>query len=613
MLVQCRSLLICASVCITFLFTQALFANEAAQSEQPIEDNIGDVLLPPPPPAGLMDAYNESSGPSQFMAGDVAVLVVLPESDGSIEPSSEDWTQSQINQVTQQLQSAVDWWVEQLPQAQLHFHLEVQVVPTGYEPITHNLQEEGLWIGDVLGRMGYSGNYFERAYAAAYDIRRQKGTDWATLIFVANSDNAATGRFTDGKFGYAYINGPFMVLSSDSGSYGAHRLAPVAAHELGHIFGALDQYSAAQIPCNRRSGYLDAPTSNSDVDGCPSDLPSIMRSPLSAYKNNDIDPSALAQIGYYDGDEDGIIDPLDTTPTLQLDPVVPPIPGQRPRFSGQSSDAGYPSARLRTVSINIIERVEYRINNGPWQFAIPDDGAFDSTEEQFYTEAPLYDGEYHIEFRAINSAGINSDISDLTVEVSGIGNQPDYRIQVPETSNTGEISVLLQAPADTQAVQVSTDPLFNDVAWHPYADTMTYRLDAETDGVQYIYVRFRDAAGYESSVYAQQMLLDTRPPIGQIGIEHAPIPRAILDAEDNGSGVVAMEVHVKTHDASWQAFATEDAGQANESTGAWLPYTATISLPPETTSVRVRFRDAAGNISPFIAAQTGIYLPLIVR
>lgn len=586
--------------------------NSPEVDRQGIEVHAGDALVPPPPPAGLADIYDEPAGPSQFMAGSVAVLAILPESDGSIDPSQENWTSADINTVTQQLQAALDWWETQLPDARLRFSLEVHVVPTAFEPITHGLHDEGLWIGDVLGRMGYSGNYFERAYAAAYDLRHQRGTDWATIIFVANSATTSTGRFNDGKFGYAYVNGPFMVLTSDSGSYGMNRLAPVVAHEMGHIFGALDQYKEAHIPCDRRSGYLDVPTSNSQVGGCLTNLPSIMLSPLSAFTDGAVDPSARAQVGYYDSNENGVIDPLDTMPILQLDPVEPVQPGQRPYLSGQSLDIGFPSPRHRTVSINAIDRVEYRIDGGPWYLVSPHDGAFDGSVESFHLEAPLYDGTHRLEFRAINSIGIHSAVSSLEVTVDGVGTQPNYHVQASEVSNSRVIALALEGPEDTQAVQISTDPLFSNVSWQPYTNTFSYQLETDQDGMQHFYVRFRDAAGYTSSVYPLHILLDTQPPTGRIEFERGMLPRAILVAEDQGSGVELVEVQITNGDDTWNILDGENAVRLNNQAAVWFPYTPEVLLPPKTTGVRVRFRDAAGNISEYLNAQARVMLPIIV-
>jgi hypothetical protein len=572
----------------------ASFATAHVSQSESVDHLITDTFTPPPPPdlAGGQPAV----GPSQFMAGDVAVRLILPESNGHYEPSTEDWTTEQIETITQQARSGLDWWEEHLPLAQLRFHLEVHVVPTGYEPINHRLVEEELWIKDVLGQLGYTDrSYFNRAYTAAYDLRRQQGSDWATTIFVVNSANDQDGRFVDGYFAYAYIGGPFLVLTSDNSSYGIDRLNLVLAHELGHTFGALDQYSAAGTPCDRRSGYLNAPTSNSQVGGCQTNLPSIMLDPTAAFPIGAIDPSAQAQVGYRDSDADGIIDPLDTTPTLVIESVSAAQAGQRPVITGNSADSPHPSPTQTDVSLNTITRIEYRIDDGAWQLANPDDGAFDTLSEQFWFEPPVYDGIHQLEIRALNRIGNSSSSNSVMVNISGIGSQPEYRITTPTVSNSQIITLSVDGSAQIQAIQIHTEARCGDSSWQPYSNTLTYHLDSDEDGLKTFYVCFRDEQGRLSLAYPQHVLLDTQAPTGEIQLQTGAVPRALLSAVDIGSGVSEVELRINGGEAIWQTYQPE------------------IMLPNQTNAVRVRFRDVAGNVSPVIEAGSirTFFVPLV--
>jgi hypothetical protein len=321
-----------------------------------------------------------------------------------------------------------------------------------------------------------------------------------------------------------------------------------------------------------------------------------MREPIAAYSTGAIDPSALAQIGYRDSDGDGLLDPLDTTPSFQLDQLVPPAPGLRPLLSGRGWDEPLPSPSRQPRTINTITSFEYRVAGGPWQAAEPADGAFDSDDERFALTAPLYDGSYALELRAVNSAGNTSAIVSAGVTVSGIGPQPSYSVSGPAVSNSAQVELLLEAPAGTQAVQASSDPLFRDAAWQPYSEWQPYRL-ADHDGMQLVHVRFRDGNGRSSLAYQQRITLDRQPPTGSVQLLSGQQVRAEVSASDNLSGVEAMEVQV-------------NSGAAN-----WRPYSAELPLPADATSVRVRLRDAAGNVSPPIEASGGFeaHLPLVVR
>jgi hypothetical protein len=291
----------------------------AANGDEPL---TGDARRVPARPTRITVAGNDPrpgpDQPSAFMAGRVAVQLVFVESDGGAEPSTEDWQPDQVTAIEQQVAAALKWWGTRLPNARLSFDLIRTIATSRYEPVAHDLNSEGVWIGDTLTRLGYGGaSYFDQAYAADEALRQERDADWATTIFIANSADDGDGRFADGMFAYAYINGPFMVLTSDAGPYGTSQMAPVATHELGHIFGALDQYASASTPCNLQSGYLAVPTTNSQANNCGTRFVCIMLDPMAAYPTGQLDKSALGQIGYRDSDGDGLPDPLDTTAAQQ--------------------------------------------------------------------------------------------------------------------------------------------------------------------------------------------------------------------------------------------------------------------------------------------------------
>jgi hypothetical protein len=527
--------------------------------------------------------------PSAFMAGRVAVQAIFIESDGAADPSTEDWTPAQIATIRGHIGAALDWWRARLPNARLSFDLTTRVVGSRYEPITYDLSGEGLWIGDALQRMGFPGmNYFDQAYAADDALRHERKTDWATTIFVVNSEHDDDGRFAGGMFAYAYIGGPFLVITSDAGPYGTVQLAPVATHELGHIFGALDQYDAAQVACTQESGYLSIPTTNSQLGDCGTHFMSIMLDPLPAYIGGQVDPSALGQIGYRDRQNNGLPDPLETTPALQVTVTEPPDAG-RPVVAGPVIDQPYPSSFEQAATINTIVRVEYRADGGDWIALPAADGAYDGVSESITATLPLYDGQHSVELRAINSVGAASPLIKQSVTVSGIGAEPDYAAEAPDLSNSAEITITLAAPAGSSA-QISEDPFFKAVAWAPAAANVGLRL-GPTDGPHTLYIRFRDHSGVESPPFLRTIELDRAPPSGHALIHGGAAPWIEIQAEDSGSGVAAVQIDG----------------------GAWQPFRQAVPIPRNMVSIQVRLRDAAGNVSnPLPTMHSGpIYLPLI--
>lgn len=589
---------IVAFALVLLVFTAILAPTALAHPAVTQDPPHDDALVAPPRSAALLAGTDDLRGPSQFMAGKVAVLAVLPESNGSIDPSREDWTPEQIEAVRAQIQAALDWWTARLPLAELSFQLRVQVVPSAYEPTSRGLEEEGLWVGDTLRRLGFDGpSYFDQAYFAADALRDELGADWGTVLFVPNSANGS-GYLADGRFAYAYINGPFLVVTSGAGGYGADDLAPVVAHELGHTFGALDQYAGARVGCERRSGYLNTPSSNSQYNGCGTRFPSIMLEAIGAYKAGLVDSSALHQLGYRDSDDDGIIDPLDTAPAIELQQNSLASSTARPVLRGVTRDVPFPSAFQTDVTLHTVSAVEFRVDAGPWLPAVPADGAFDSAHEAFSAELPVYDGSYNVEVRARNSAGTTSELAARRIDVTWIGPAPSYKVSVPALTASPEITLRLDAPATTQGVQVSEDASFAGAKWLPYSPTLGYTL-APGDGRRTLYVRFRDQFALASLPAAVPVVLDTMPPSGSAMRSAATSNKLLLSASDESSAVVDVELSV--------------GGEAPR----WLPYASQLELPPLTDDapLSVRFRDAAGNVSSPVAAGVGyrVALPLVRR
>jgi hypothetical protein len=587
-----RSLLLLVLVC--FLAPLWRPSNSSAASD----DNslAGDALFPPSRPTlatsdtPLPTLYQ----PSAFLAGRVAVQIIFVESNGVLEPSTEDWSPALTTVLEDQIAAALEWWGERMPNARLDFDLTSQVVASDYEPILHKIGDEGLWIGDALGRLGHTqGDYFDQVYAADESLRRARGADWATTIFVANSAADPDGRFASGHFAYAYVGGPFLVLTSDAGSYGTSQMAPVAAHELGHIFGALDQYAAAGVPCTQRSGYLAVPTTNSQADNCGTRFICIMLDPLAAYTPGLVDVSALGQVGYRDEDGDTIPDPIDTTPTLTLT-LSQPTGGGRPTVSGRAADQPYPLAGDYAVTINTIARVEYRIDGGAWIALAAQDGVYDNQVEELATQLPLYDGEHSVELRAVNSVGAFSPVLRRSVTVQGVGPRPAYEVELPKFSNTDVITLNLSAPAGA-AVQISEDPFFSGAEWRPAQPAIRWRF-GPGDGARPLFVRFRDDAALESPPFGGEVVLDREPPTGQAQLRAGQVPLLVLQAQDTTSGVAELQLIF-----------------GDGTAGGWQPFQSSVVLPTGTSSVQVRVRDAAGNSSPLLNAVSRyeLYLPLI--
>jgi hypothetical protein len=378
-------------------------------------DLANDALAAPDvPTGGQMSATADAAAvpgyhqTSEFMAGSVAVGIVLVESDGSVDSSTENWTADEKQLVFNKVVAACSWWAGLEDRAHLSFVYDDHYsnpLPTSLEPITHGISAEAVWIAEAMSGLGYQApSYFTRVRDYVNDLRDTYNTDWAFAVFVVDGSADADGMFSDGMFAYSYVGGPFLVLNYGNDGYGPTKLDIVAAHEIGHVFLALDQYYSAHQSCTTRSGYLDVENQNSLYGDCASDASSIMRTLTVPFQQGDVDRYGRGQVGWRDTDSDGILDPLDTD--LQVSMTSVSQSGDAVTIHGAATVVPYASTRRTTTTINHLTHVQYRVDGGDWLQATADDSAFDGvTEAYHFTTASLAPGLRNLEIAASDSAG----------------------------------------------------------------------------------------------------------------------------------------------------------------------------------------------------------------
>jgi sugar lactone lactonase YvrE len=212
------------------------------------------------------------------------------------------------------------------------------------------------------------------------------------------------------------------------------------------------------------------------------------------------------------------------------------------------------------------------------------------------------DGEKTVYGRFKNSAGaISSIVSDTIALDTGV--QAEYGVTINNGAlYTCKIAVQLTISARpyTAEMQVSNDGGFNGATWEPYSAHKAWEITRyrNQEITRLVYVRFRDADGNVSSLYLDDIILDTNAPHGHVSIAGQG---ALLDltATDDLSGVDSMRVSAQPDlgDASWEPFSTQRAWDFSES-----------------PIVYVQFRDAAGNLSPTYATPSStVFLPVVIR
>lgn len=459
-----------------------------------VVENPNDAMTAPEPSnaewlarAGEASAEPDFRETSQFLMGSVAVGIVLPESNGATDPSSENWTEAQRTRIVSEIVNALNWWVERQPAANISFvydNVAAKIAPTAVEPITRPWNDQSYWIADTMNALGFtspSGSYFDQVRSYNAHLRDTYHTDWAFTIFVVNSENDLDNRFKDMFFAYAYLGGPFMVMTSGNNGYGPENMDAVAVHEMGHIFRALDQYSSAGQGCTAVSGYLGVENQNSQVGGCALNMPSIMRGQISPYTNKNIDPYAAGQLGWQDSDGNGILDPVDVTAEVT---DVTWAEGERSNiitFNGAVSEIPFTSPIYRSILINKLQTVQYRVDNGLWLNAAATDGAFDRYAEAFtFTTDPLPGGEHTISLRSVDNFGKVNEQEIAAISVEEL--TADY------------VDTVFQAPLARQiALEAGAVETLDGVAYQINGGTVA-RVEYRVDGGDWLSVSAADGA-----------------------------------------------------------------------------------------------------------------------
>jgi archaellin len=267
---------------------------------------------------------------SELMIGKIVVAIVFVESNGRVQPSTEDWTRAEQQRFIDAATDAFNWWRVREPRAGIEFAFKVyRNVPTGYEPISNTIGQQTTWMPEVLDFIGApsGSSVSERMRSFDNQMRDEYNAHWGITLIVIDSTNDPDDAFPGGlESGVAYLNGPYAITTSETmGSQ--DYLEPYIAHELGHLFGAADEYATSDCNCSDRSGYLQVLNSNCDnpsQGSCYINESSIMRSGMDAvdaYSDGRVDYYARAKMGLIDTDANNILDPLQVH-FLEGDPAI---------------------------------------------------------------------------------------------------------------------------------------------------------------------------------------------------------------------------------------------------------------------------------------------------
>ncbi|MFC1849468.1 hypothetical protein ACFL27_04580 [candidate division CSSED10-310 bacterium] len=418
---------------------------------------------------GIGNTWNNTG---DFLAGDIAIGVCRPESNGGDGSNAENWTAQEVTDTYNELVASMNRLAIDAANGQLTFVYRTEHAGAGvtgtvdcyYEAINYSNWTSAVVL-NMLGNLGYSqANYYSRLLEWANDLRSDLGTDWAYGFIIV--DESATG----GGRASAYYNGPAVWIFSTNNYKVYH-------HESGHSWGARDEYhpDAAQSPTSL-AGYTQDVNANSQYnDG--TGFYSGAGEGIMALMINNIDyisPWTRGQWGTWDLDGDGIYEPEDTFPTVTLNA---PTGTEQLTFTGTATAT---ALKLETganattdITINRIVNVEWRMNGGPWQDATATDGTFDSSSENYtFTTPNLANGGVVVEVRAQNNFGNTSmlyDRRDQIITGSGTSNASPL-VGLTVTPTLGSTTTTFSFSACT-----STDPEDGTIG-------LNFRWDYTNDG-----------------------------------------------------------------------------------------------------------------------------------
>lgn len=357
--------------------------------------------------AGLRCAAAEY-GRTHFIQGRSIVNLVRPESEGSVT----DWQTEYITETLAQLTRACNWWSLKSGRSGSFVIVDHGLASTDTEPgVNPSLGDELGYIKDCMVDLGFTDpcgyvalDEFNEAMKAVYHGH------WSWTQFILNANGFAGGSI----LAYAYLGGPHTVATRGNGSLGLAQLARVIAHEMGHIYQALDEYDGG-CGCGERAGYLEIPNDNCvycdrQVGRCVMRGGGEYTAEEAAQMETVIEPCKFTKgmAGLWDADRDGLADVLSTYPDTRIATVFADTLDTSLNLSvvGEAWDVPYPApARYgEPQTINTIHAVEYSIDNGQWRSAAPLDGLFTNRREEYLLRLPeLGGGTHRLRVRGVNT------------------------------------------------------------------------------------------------------------------------------------------------------------------------------------------------------------------
>lgn len=391
---------------------------------------------------------------TQYLAGRVCALVIHTN-----DPKYDAFTEAEKESNVMVVEQGLEYFKEFEPNANLDF----EVIPL-----------------DVS--MEYANNNY---YYLLNSARRDYGCHWAFYVDIHNYPGRAFARNIIGNYTRLFKSPYYTVLT----------------HEVAHLFGADDNYDDPSIPYSNyptdATGFLNIISGNNVsnnglgyFDGSGEGQQDLMLNLA------EIGVHTRNQIGWRDGDGDGILDVLDTYAVVDQTSVVTNVFGNSVLITGSAYDQPPLGAIKDPITINTIDSIQYKLNNGEWIDTISIDGNNKYYEEFQIKLLELPQGNYDIAIRAINSVGNvgKTYTYSFTINNENIKNaKPLARLDVVNQVKQGENVEITASASDFDSNSLRARFDFNgDGLWDSEFGNLSAEYNYELIGEYQIYAEITD-------------------------------------------------------------------------------------------------------------------------
>ncbi|MEM7552058.1 MAG: hypothetical protein AAF363_20410 [Bacteroidota bacterium] len=209
---------------------------------------------------------------------------------------------------------------------------------------------------------------------------------------------------------------------------------------------------------------------------------------------------------------------------------------------------------------------------------------------------PAGDGEKTVYVQLRDEAGNDSNIESskiiLDTQPPTAGNIVINEGEKVTNSKFGKVRLSIGAKG-AYKMQLSNTSNFSEARWEKFTDKRNWILNTDGDGEKTVFIRFGDEANNISSIFQDDIILDTTPPEGSIMVNEGERFTTERDIKINIMSADTDVAQVRIVDGTNDEIRPFGSNSREPNLYDW-----TLDTLEGKKAIRVYFRDNAGNISP---------------